>query len=450
MTTSDPATVGAATAFLRGLAACHQVAGLYPPEHPEYRDRATHAAVAARELHARAGELPLFLVRRGFYLGPTLLAQASLQHPQVLEAGTESGLVGIELLSPPPPEDVQLLVEVLRGDAPLSTPIATLRVNQVMPAVHGVDTSGSNRGGASQLAAAFLTSALETVGRGGPVDATVARSVGERLAGETMADPATALLLTALVGLGDDHLAAKSVKVAVLVPVLARLLRWTVGPSEELALAGLLHDVGMATVDEGIRTTHGPLSADARHALEVHPVEGAGLLLEAGLPGNVVEAALHHHRGVDGSGYPAHHTDPPPLGRIVAVADRYAALTTRRPYRAPAPPVEALQRVRSAPDLDPKVVDTLSRLLGTYPPGSLVRLDTDEIALVTAANRRLPSQPLVRVILDAAGEPAEPETRDLSTWDTMGFRWDVAGTVDPGRIGLDIDEVIAGTTGRAL
>lgn len=440
--TAPPAAVTAATAFVQGLAACHQVATLYPDEHPEYRDRATRAAVAGRDLHAHAQGLPLFLVRGGCYLGPTLLAHASLQHEPLLAAAAEVGLVSVEVLAPPSEVDVQHLVAVVTGASALATPLRTLRVNHVMPAVHGVDTAGLVRGAAAQLATAFMRGTLDALAGGGGLDGDAVRTVGARLSSETTAQPAAVLLTAALPGPGDDHLAAKSVKVARLVPLLARVLRWTPGPPDELALAGLLHDVGMATIDREVRVASGPLSPAGRRLLEAHPVEGAGLLLEADLPGTVVEAALHHHRGVDGSGYPAHPSAPPPVGRIVAVADRYAALTTRRPYRAASLPVEALQRVQSAPDLDPQVVAALSRLLGAYPPGSLVRLDTGEVALVVTANRRLPTQPAVRVILGPEGERVAPERRDLSEWGEMGFRWDVTEVVDPLAVGVDLAALV--------
>lgn len=442
MNAPSPAAADAATDFIQGLAACQQVAALYPDEHPEYRDRATLAAVAGQQLHAAGSAFPLFLVRGGCYLGPTLLSRASLRHEALLERCAESGLVAVELTAPPTAHDVQRLTDVIRGAAPLATPIATVRVNHVMPSVHGVDTSAIVRGAAAQLATVFMRGTFARLADGGALDGEAVRTVGDRVAAETISQPSSALLMAALAHGGDDHLAEKSVKVARLVPLIDRALGWRSAPPAELALAGLLHDVGMAVVGRDIRDAPGPLPPAARPVLEAHPVEGAGILLEAGLPGIVVEAALHHHRGIDGSGYPAGGSPPPRIGWVVAVADRYAALTTRRPYRAPSLPVEALQRVQTARDLAPDVVAAFTRELGAYPPGSLVRLDTGDVALVVAANRELPTQPTVRLVLDAAGEPAAPETRDLSEWGGMGFRWDVTGVEDPATLGIDVDALL--------
>lgn len=445
MSAPDARAGDAATDFIQGLAACQQVAALYPDEHPEYRDRATHAAVAGRELHAAAPGLPLFLVRGGCYLGPTLLSHASLRHEALLETCAESGLVAIEVTAPPTASDVQALTDVIRSAAPLATPIDTLQVNHVMPAVHGIDTAAVVRGAAAQLATVFLRGTLDRIAGGGGIDGDAVRTVGERLAAETTSRPAGALLMAAVADGRDDHLAEKSVKVARLVLLLDRVLGWRSGTSHELVLAGLLHDVGMATIDREVREASGPLDPAARELLEAHPVEGAGILLDADLPGAVVEAALHHHRGTDGSGYPqiAGGGAPPAVGRIVAVADRYAALTTRRPYRAASLPAEALQRTQAAPDLDPDVVAALGQLLGAYPPGSVVRLDTGEVALVVAANGELPTQPKVRMVLDPEGAPAPPETRDLAEWGEMGFRWDVTAVEDPTRLGIDLAELLA-------
>lgn len=445
MSAADPAAIDAATEFVRRLAASLQVAALYPHEHPESRDRATLTAVAARDLLRLAGGLPIFLVRRGCYLGPSLLSRASLQHEPVLEACTEVGLVTVEVTAPADAADVALLIDVIRGVAPVATPITAFRLNHVMPSVHGVDTSGLGHGVPGQLATVFLRSTFDAVADGRGLDGDAVRAVAERLSGETSANPANALLLAAVAGGRDEHLAEKSVKVARLVPLLARTLGWSVATQEELALAGLVHDVGMATIDREIRHAAGRLSDEARRLLASHPVEGAGLLLEADLPGAAVEAALHHHRGVDGTGYPESHVPSPAVGRLVAVADRYAALTTRRPYRAASTPVQALQRVQSATELDPVVVAGLGRMLGAYPPGSLVRLDTGEVALVVASNPRLPTQPVVRLVLGPDGESSAPERRDLSEWGEMGFRWDVADVVEPAALGLDLDVVLGAT-----
>ena len=128
--------------------------------------------------------------------------------------------------------------------------------------------------------------------------------------------------------------------------------------------AGWLHDAGM----EGMRfvARPGPVSPAERRVLETHPLRGYALLAGAQTEplDTAAVIALSHHERFDGSGYPQRLTGEaiPLVGRIVAVADTFDALTTDRPYRAAGAVEEALVTLRGG-QFDPRVVDAFADAL---------------------------------------------------------------------------------------
>ena len=124
--------------------------------------------------------------------------------------------------------------------------------------------------------------------------------------------------------------------------------------------ASWLHDIGMG----GLRFVRrpGPLSRVERHALEQHPERGAVLLRASGseLLDTAAVIALTHHERFDGTGYPQRLRGEkiPVVGRVLAVADAYDALTTDRPYRPASTWSHAREEIRrvSGTQFDPAVV----------------------------------------------------------------------------------------------
>ena len=135
---------------------------------------------------------------------------------------------------------------------------------------------------------------------------------------------------------------ANSRRVARLAERLARDLSLPDEEAERVRIAALLRDVGEVGVAESILNKPGPLTDEERAELERHPEIGARIVGAAQL-GRVGEWILAHHERPDGSGYPrglrGHQI--PLEGKILAVADAYAAMTADRPYREPFSPKRA-------------------------------------------------------------------------------------------------------------
>jgi len=189
---------------------------------------------------------------------------------------------------------------------------------------------------------------------------------------------------------------------------------------DHIALGALLHDIGKAKVDESILSSPEGLSTEQEEVVYSHPAEGARAILRAGGPDHYLASviAFEHHMGLAGSGYPVIPGGPAPhpASRLVAVADSYDALTTRRPYRRAETPARAqvILRRGAGSDFDPTMVDLLHQVLGVHPVGSVLRLDDGALALVhvTSRDRTGPVQCLLVRGPDGA-ELADPEPMEV-------------------------------------
>jgi len=132
-------------------------------------------------------------------------------------------------------------------------------------------------------------------------------------------------------------------------------------------VAALVRDVGEVVVPESVLAKPGPLTDDERSEFERHPEIGAGIVGAAQL-GRMDEWIRAHHERPDGGGYPRGLRDHqiPLEGKIIAVADAYAAMTASRPYREPFSPHRAMAELqaRAGSQFDHDVVEAFLSLRG--------------------------------------------------------------------------------------
>ena len=159
--------------------------------------------------------------------------------------------------------------------------------------------------------------------------------------------------------------------------------------------------------------------------------------------------AYQHHQKRDLTGYPRslRIAEMTFYSKIVAVADGFDAATSRRVYTTtPLSPATVLQEMRDNPrrGMDPVVVKAFVALLGIYPVGSLVVLDSFELALVHAVNPipEMLSRPIVRIISDDLGNVEHPgRLFDLAGKDAAGnFVKSIIKTADPERYGIKVGD----------
>ncbi len=142
---------------------------------------------------------------------------------------------------------------------------------------------------------------------------------------------------------------------------IAENLGWTSREINNLRFGSILHDIGKINIAESILTKKGPLSDEEWVEMRKHPEMGAELVKGIHYLNPALPVILYHHERWDGSGYPfgLREEKIPVSARIVAVADSFDAMTTRRPYREELTPEQAFSEVVSYSGIqyDPLIVE---------------------------------------------------------------------------------------------
>jgi HD-GYP domain-containing protein (c-di-GMP phosphodiesterase class II) len=260
---------------------------------------------------------------------------------------------------------------------------------------------------------------------------------------------------TSLIGLTairdyDEYTFTHSVNVCIFSIALGRRLGMTKLQLYELGLAALMHDIGKSRVPLDLLQKTGELTEEEWKWMASHPWLGVLVLFQfrrqqEELSYRAMTVCHEHHMKIDLTGYPK--TIRPRqvslLSKIVSIADGYDAATSRRVYKTEAlAPSEVLEEMRDNPrrGLDPVLVKAFINLLGIYPVGTLVVLDTFELAVVSASNQNPEalSRPGVKIISDAQGNRISPPlVVDLAIPEAGGqYARTIIKTADPDRYGI--------------
>jgi HD-GYP domain-containing protein (c-di-GMP phosphodiesterase class II) len=444
--------IAAVRELLRAMSSGRQVYSLYPGGHPKRAEIARELRDLVQTLRAgRASDPVVFVTDGNFYLGSTLLAWESLTLYRLAQSFSDAGVQSLEFLPDPIEQDMDALLRLLSGEPAARDELIAVGVNRAGPGTPGEEAQGSLTELLQSYAAGLdllrQTAARLLAGRPADMDATV--RLTEHLADLIAADPAQALLLTTVKSY-DEYTYHHMVNVCCLSLALARALGLSRDHAVSLGIGGLLHDVGKVKVPAEILQHDGALDEEQWRLIQRHPVDGAGLVLitsrNAYHP--AVATVLEHHAAFDGSGYPTlgGHRSPSLSARIVAVADCFDAVTSKRPYRKPEERRQALSLLQAGAGraFDPRVVRTFVRMVGIFPVGSLVQLSTDEVAVVVRNHDELLARPVVRLVLNAKGEATDPEEIDLSRTDRDGAPLrTVRRSVDPVEVGIDMLSLLA-------
>jgi len=217
----------------------------------------------------------------------------------------------------------------------------------------------------------------------------------------------------------DDYSYMHSVAVCALMVALGRELGFDQEQCRTAGTAGLLHDVGKALMPLDILNKPGKLTDAEFDVMRSHPVRGFELLQEAhGTSDEAMDVCLHHHERVDGAGYP--HKLPvdrlSALVRMGSICDVYDAITSDRPYKNGWDPAESIGQMASwKGQFDPAIFATFVKSVGIYPTGSLVRLQSDRLAVVIEQNASALTSPVVRVFYSLKSQmPVALQRLDLS------------------------------------
>lgn len=203
----------------------------------------------------------------------------------------------------------------------------------------------------------------------------------------------------------DDYTYMHSVAVCVLMIKLALQLKLSDELVYEAGLAGLLHDIGKVSVPDEILNKPGKLTDEEFGIIQHHPVAGSEILRQnLHLSPHALDVCLHHHEKVDGSGYPHRlsSNNISLMARMGAVCDVYDAITSDRPYKKGWNPAESLHRMATWENhFDRSILQAFVKTMGIYPTGSLVRLQSDRLAIILEQNEGSLLAPRVKVFFCA-------------------------------------------------
>ncbi|MDP1757906.1 MAG: HD-GYP domain-containing protein, partial [Pseudohongiella sp.] len=241
----------------------------------------------------------------------------------------------------------------------------------------------------------------------------------------------------------DEYTFFHSVNTSLLALSLGRNLGIDETLLHQLGVGTLLHDIGKTKVPLEILNKPGKYEAHEFEIMKQHVMRGAEVLSgTTGLTDNYLMPALEHHERVDGTGYPYQRRkgDLSQFGMMAAVVDIYDAITSDRCYHKAKPAHEALQflyLISQKGHLEHTLVQRFIQVVGVYPVGSVVRLNTGEVAVVRRINRATPLQPEIMVVKSAGNTIlSHPETVDLTRTQGATQRT-IAAVTDPVSTGIN-------------
>jgi putative nucleotidyltransferase with HDIG domain len=274
-------------------------------------------------------------------------------------------------------------------------------------------------------------------------DATIARTMIDGLAQAVAQNRTTLLALTTLKNY-DNYTFTHMVNVSILTMGQARGLGIDGPLLREFGLAALMHDIGKVRTPLEVLNKPDKLTDEEFTIMKRHTVDGAEMLRQTpDIPALAPVVAFEHHLRIDGSGYP-HGISRPSLNvgtMLCGIADVYDAMRSQRRYQQAFPTERILEVLKrnDGKQFDQHLVRRFVQLIGIYPAGNLVRLDTGEIAVVLKVYAPDPYRPQVRVLFDRHGRRLEL-TYHLNLWESaerQGQPSAIVAPLDPAEYQID-------------
>ena len=438
--------------LVRRLAAAVRGASLYSPSHPLVQ-RGVDALASLCQASLQRGE-PIVIGVIGDELvvnGQRLMRSPAslggfardLREREIEKVTVAKGVTRDELRA------FVLALADRRTSEPLQTRLEQEQVRHItLGRLNVEDTAGEETGiaaarkiyGSAVDAAEKLWQAAKA---GDKPDPRAARKIIDSLARLVSQDHTSLMALTALKRY-DNYTFTHMVNVAVLAMALARSLNIDGPLLREFGFAALMHDIGKVNTPLEVLNKPDKLTNDEFEVMKQHVIDGAHILRRTPeMPALAPVVAFEHHLRQDLSGYPKNigHRELNLCTQIVSIADVYDALRSNRIYREglPSERIRAVMTQKDSTAFNPTLLRRFINLMGLFPIGTLVRLNTGEVAVVRHEHPTDPFRPQVKVLLDRAGQPAGTELL-INTWEPDGrgdFPWAVVEAVDPDSVDLD-------------
>jgi putative nucleotidyltransferase with HDIG domain len=446
---------------VRRFAAAVRSAQLYAPGHPLVRRSLDALVEVIGQLVADQPSVAIGLIGQEIVVADTPLAKAAENYGELIRRLQSLGIERIAFERGLTPDELNTLVLTLAhpertpgAAATGAMPADAMATLQGLPHIRvgrisldeRVDTSAADVATIRRLytdAVGVAQSLWDLTLTEGQPDPDEARELIDSLA-QAVAQNRTALLALTALKEYDNYTFTHMVNVSILTMAQARALSVEGSLLREFGLAALMHDIGKVRTPIDLLHKPDKLTDEEFTVMRMHVVDGAEILRRTpDIPALAPVVAFEHHLRLDGTGYPVGVTRTRlNLGTMLcSIADVYDAMRSQRAYQESIPTDRILSVLKrnDGVQFDQHLVRRFSQLMGIYPPGNMVRLDSGEVAVVLKVYAPDPYRPRVRVIVGAHGEKlAKP--RDVNLWEsaetTAGPRT-ILSPVDAGAFGID-------------
>ncbi|RKX32853.1 MAG: hypothetical protein DRP46_00355 [Candidatus Zixiibacteriota bacterium] len=217
----------------------------------------------------------------------------------------------------------------------------------------------------------------------------------------------------------------------------------------DLGFAALFHDIGKIRLPEDLIRKPDVFDENDWIQMQRHPILGAKTILRnlqfSRQAARAATVAFEHHINKDYTGYPSMIIPRPTnlFSKIVSIADTFDALNSGRVYiKKPIPPDEVLRKMmyQMGIKFDDFLMKLFINIIGIYPPGTMVLLTGDKLAVVNKTNKNKLSRPVVRVIGDKSGPYSKYIEYDLSSPENSSKK--IIRIIDPSKFNIDVKNII--------
>jgi putative nucleotidyltransferase with HDIG domain len=446
---------------VRRFAAAIRSAQLYAVGHPLVERSLASCAETIGQMLANQPTLTIGLIEQEIVVGDTPLPKGAENYGELIRRLQALGIERIALERDVEPQEIHTLVLTLAhperspgAGSPgvaAADPLATLqslrriKVGRIS-LDERVNTSTADVATIRKLYSDAVNTAgalWETAQQEGIPDPQEARHLVDNLAQAVSQNRTALVALTALKDY-DNYTFTHMVNVSILTMAQARALGMEGSALRELGLAALMHDIGKVRTPTEILNKPDKLTDDEFSIMRLHVVDGAEILRRTPeMPALAAVVAFEHHLRVDNTGYPLGVTrNTLNVGTMLcSIADVYDAMRSQRAYQQsfPTDRILAVLKRNDGSQFDQNLVRRFSQLMGIYPAGNLVRLDTGELGIVLKIYAPDPYRPKVRVIIGRDRQKLQ-RPYDVNLWEASDQGEGptaVASPVDAATVGID-------------